>query len=1053
MGVAVPERWSWWRAVGLALLIGVAYALGSEIAEAWFDADGANASFFPAAGVTMAAVVALDMRWWPSVMIGAGVAEVLVDLSHDLPFDVSTAYAGANLGQALVGGLVLGQWRRRMDLARVGHLAAFVLGGVLFAPMVGGALGASVHTWVADGDQWWRFAVEWWVGDGLGVLVVGGTILGLLASTARGAVPAGGLERAVVATVVVGTTFLAFRLDWFALVYLPFALLFVIAIRAGTRDVAVVGALVAFVAAEGTARGHQVWDTPALDDATGLLYLQLALAVLIASALAMAAALAEREASTAARSTAEAAQTDAVVGRQRAELLGRLAESLGRAGSPDDVATALRAERLGHIRLHLPGAGPSTPSTDGPAGFGSTGAFPDVADDLITASARRMAADALERVQLIEDERGARQRAEMLEHHAARLAAAASMSEVAHATADGLAGLGSRWSAVWRLDAGAGAMSMLAERGVTDVGADTYRSVSLDADLPLVEAARLGTVVSCSTRDELFERYPAVLATSGADTGVQSIAVVPLRAQNLHVIGALVVTSDEERWLTDTRRQLLVSLADQCGLALDRAQLQSHAEQAAADAELLARLSDALDRSTTAQERARHVVGELLAHGATAVVVELSIDDDHVVLASDGQIDGAAPEHVVALQARGRVLGRLSVTGVAELTGGRVLLSAIASRAAIAIDNALLYERERDVSHRLQLGLLDVSFPAVEGVRIDGAYRPGTATLDIGGDWHDAFVLPSGALALVVGDVVGHGLEAAIAMAQLRGAVRAFAAVSSPSELLDRLDAFVDSLPAADMTTLVYVELDPTTGRFRYACAGHPPPLIVSATGVSRLLWGARSTPLGSPFNSRRVESIDVLGEAERLVLYTDGLVERRGEALDVGFDRLLAATAHDVASVDFVDTLATTMLDGVLQRDDVCLLAATRMDGRSFARSLAPTSSGLGSLRRELRGWLGQWLSVEDAVHDVLLAVSEAVSNAVEHGARNDADRPIVVIASISVDEVQITVRDHGVWRDPVVSAERGRGLGIMRALMDEVVVERHDDGTVVRLARSVGD
>ena len=1044
MGVAVPERWSWRRAVGLALLIGVAYALGSEIAAAWFDADGANASFFPAAGVTMAAVVALDTRWWPSVMVGAGVAEVLVDLSHDLPFDVSVAYAGANLGQALVGGLVLGQWRRRMDVARVGHLAAFVLGGVLFAPMVGGALGASVHTWVDGGGGWWRFAVEWWVGDGLGVLVVGGTILGLLASTARGAVPAGGLERAVVAAVVVGTTFLAFRLDWFALVYLPFALLFVIAIRAGTRDVAVVGALVAFVAAEGTARGHQVWDTPALDDATGLLYLQLALAVLIASALAMAAALAEREASTVARSTAEAAQTEAVVGRQRAELLGRLAESLGRAASPTDVVAALRSVRLGHIR---PDGADGTDGTDEIAGTD------EVADDVVTASARRMAADALERVQLIADERGARQRAEMLEHHAARLAAAASMSEVAHATAEGLAGLGARWSAVWRLDAAAGTMSMLAERGVTDIGAETYRSVPLDAELPLVEAARHGTVVSCSTRDELFERYPAVLATSGADTSVQSIAVVPLRAQNLHVIGALVVTSDEERWLTDTRRQLLVSLADQCGLALDRAQLQSHAEQAAADAELLARLSDALDRSTTAQERARHVVGELLAHGATAATVELSIDDDHVVLASDGPVGGAVPEHVVALQARGRVLGRLSVTGVAELTGGRVLLSAIASRAAIAIDNALLYDRERDVSHRLQLGLLDVSFPAVEGVRIDGAYRPGTATLDIGGDWHDAFVLPSGALALVVGDVVGHGLEAAIAMAQLRGAVRAFAAVSSPSELLDRLDAFVDSLPAADMTTLVYVELDPTTGRFRYACAGHPPPLVVSATGVSRLLWGARSTPLGSPFNSRRVESIDVLGEAERLVLYTDGLVERRGERLDVGFERLLAATAHDVASVDFVDRLATTMLDGVLQRDDVCLLTATRMDGRSFARSLAPTSSGLGSLRRELRGWLGQWLTVEDAVHDVLLAVSEAVSNTVEHGARNDVDRPIVVIATISVDEVQITVRDHGVWRDPVVSSERGRGLGIMRALMDEVVVERHDDGTVVRLARSVSD
>jgi serine/threonine-protein kinase RsbW len=425
--------------------------------------------------------------------------------------------------------------------------------------------------------------------------------------------------------------------------------------------------------------------------------------------------------------------------------------------------------------------------------------------------------------------------------------------------------------------------------------------------------------------------------------------------------------------------------------------------------------------------------------------------DEYVLLAAGGDLAALrSPDQVVAMQARGRVIGRLLVRG-AEALGSRTLLQAIVSRAAIAIDNALLYERERDVSHRLQLGLLDVSFPQVDGFRIDGAYRPGTATLDIGGDWHDAFVLPSGALALVVGDVVGHGLEAAIAMAQLRGAVRALAAVSSPSELLDRLDAFVDSLPDADMTTLVYVELDPLSGRFRYACAGHPPPLVVSATGVSRLLWGARSTPLGRQFRSRRIESIDVLGDAERLVLYTDGLVERRGERLDDGFQRLLSTTAHDVASVDFVDRLCVHMLDGVPQRDDVCVLTATRLDGRSYARSLSATPGELAGLRRELKSWLAAWVHSEETQHDVLLAVSEAVSNAVEHGANDDAERPIVVVATMDAYEVRITVRDHGVWREPVPSIERGRGLGIMRALMDDVVVERHDDGTVVRLARAV--
>lgn len=1062
------EQWSIGRAVGLSVAVAAAYAVFSNMAYQWFDANGANASFFPAAGVTMAALILFGRRWWPSVVVGALVAEVVVDLVHDLSLVAALGYAGANVAQPVIGAALLRPTIGRVDLARVRHLSAFLLGAVVVAPMAGGAAGATVHVALDDGDAWWRFAAEWWVGDGLGVLVLGASLLALRASTARGAVPAGVAERAVLAALACVATLVAFRLEWFALVYLPLALLFVIAVRAGTRDVAFVGAAVAFIAAEGTARGHRFWEVIEVDNGTGLLYLQLALAVVISSALVMAAALSEREMSTLARSTAETAQLEAVAARHRAELLGRLAEALGRATTPAEVHASMRRFRLDQDH---PGGGDAVGDT-------SSGAMTDfitdagceAPDELARSSARRMAADAFARVELIENERAARQRAEMLEHHAARLAAAASIGEVARATVEALAQLRPRWAAVWRLEGAT--LTMLAEHGRTDVDTVSYRTVTIDAEIPVAEAARTGVTVSCGTRNELFLRYPEVMRNGGTASSVQSVVVVPLHAQSLHVIGALVVTSDVPHWATDDRRQVLVSLADQCGLALDRAELQRHAEVAGAEAELLAHLSDVLDRATTARERARLVVDELMAGGVTAAAVELLDDEEgHVQLAVggdealvgvSGQVSGqvvsgqVVSEQVVSMQARGRVIGRILVRD-AEALGSRTLLQAIVSRAAIAIDNALLYERERDVSHRLQLGLLDVSFPQVDGLRIDGAYRPGTATLDIGGDWHDAFVLPSGALALVVGDVVGHGLEAAIAMAQLRGAVRALAAVSSPSELLDRLDAFVDSLPDADMTTLVYVELDPSSGRFRYACAGHPPPLVVSATGVSRLLWGARSTPLGRQFRSRRIESIDVLGDAERLVLYTDGLVERRGEHLDEGFRRLLATTAHDVASVDFVDRLSDHMLHGVPQRDDVCVLTASRLDGRSFARSLSATAEGLGALRRELKTWLAAWIEHPETRHDVLLSVSEAVSNAVEHGARagnagaDHRDRPIVVVASMEADEVRVTVRDHGIWREPVASPERGRGLGIMRALMDDVVVERHDDGTVVRLARSV--
>ena len=136
--------------------------------------------------------------------------------------------------------------------------------------------------------------------------------------------------------------------------------------------------------------------------------------------------------------------------------------------------------------------------------------------------------------------------------------------------------------------------------------------------------------------------------------------------------------------------------------------------------------------------------------------------------------------------------------------------------------------------------------PSFEGVVVAAAYRPGTAALEVGGDWYDAFPLESGAIALVVGDVVGHGLEAAVAMGQLRGAVSALAQTAGPALLLDRLDAFVETVPSAATATLAYVELDPETGHVRYACAGHPPPLVVSPDGRTRFLWDGRSAPLGS---------------------------------------------------------------------------------------------------------------------------------------------------------------------------------------------------------------
>ena len=157
-----------------------------------------------------------------------------------------------------------------------------------------------------------------------------------------------------------------------------------------------------------------------------------------------------------------------------------------------------------------------------------------------------------------------------------------------------------------------------------------------------------------------------------------------------------------------------------------------------------------------------------------------------------------------------------------------------------------LYEREQNASRTLQLGLLGGELPQPPGTSLVAAYRPGTVTNEVGGDWYDAFTLDNGKLAILVGDVVGHDLEAAVAMGQLRGAVRALASLGTPGALLERLDSFVSRLRGGAMTTMAYAELDIASGELCYACAGHPPPLAISADGEPRYLWAAGRARWGS---------------------------------------------------------------------------------------------------------------------------------------------------------------------------------------------------------------
>ena len=292
---------------------------------------------------------------------------------------------------------------------------------------------------------------------------------------------------------------------------------------------------------------------------------------------------------------------------------------------------------------------------------------------------------------------------------------------------------------------------------------------------------------------------------------------------------------------------------------------------------------------------------------------------------------GATDEDALALvplSVRGRLSGVLALRFV---DGGRVddtdrgLLETLGRQAGEAVERARQSELQRSVATTLQRSLLPAELPTDPRISIATTYRPAEADLEVGGDWYDAFRLDADRVALVVGDVVGRGLDAAVAMGQLRSAIRALAAVDSgPSLLLGRLDSFVDGVRGAQTATLAYAEVDLRDGSVRYACAGHPPPVALDADGGARLLWGGRSPPLGANFGTQaRPEGEHLLPAGGRLVLYTDGLVERRDQAIDESIDRLvheLSAWAAAPAS-GIAQRIVEVMLQDEDSRDDVCVL------------------------------------------------------------------------------------------------------------------------------------
>jgi serine/threonine-protein kinase RsbW len=357
-------------------------------------------------------------------------------------------------------------------------------------------------------------------------------------------------------------------------------------------------------------------------------------------------------------------------------------------------------------------------------------------------------------------------------------------------------------------------------------------------------------------------------------------------------------------------------------------------------------------------------------------------------------------------------------------------------------------EREHAVASTLQRSLLPDALPSTPGIDLTGRYQAGGAGLEIGGDWYDAVLRPDGILELCVGDVSGRGVGAATIMGRQRSTFRAYAYdCDSPGEVLRRMIRHVNE---DEMITAACVTVDLLEGVLAYACAGHPPPLLLDRDSrtVTRLN-GASSPPLGVAEAVDIVEQRLSLPSRVALALYTDGLVERRGESIEEGID-VLAQAISAGPEVSPEAALAAIGEKIGAPTDDVALLIACVEPAASFAIELPATPEILPGLRRRLRAWLAHH-GLAEAAGEIVLAVSEALNNSIEHAY---AEPGGIVRLAMSVDDglLRVEVADRGRWQEPQPSDERGRGIMLMRSMMDNVEIDSDADGTRTRLARRAG-
>ena len=557
------------------------------------------------------------------------------------------------------------------------------------------------------------------------------------------------------------------------------------------------------------------------------------------------------------------------------------------------------------------------------------------------------------------------------------MAASVDVGGIVDAVLDELAAAGAvEACALSLLDRTGDRLELLGARGTLGDAADRWSAEALLPGSPAAEAISTGVALYV---------VPEASTASLASTD-RMLALVPLvaRGGSIGLLGAACTTSS---FSVDERRSV-GAIAKLAGQAIDRARLAELARRNAEHAGFLAEASREMEETQTVAARAQCVVDLIVPYLADYATIEMPGRGPEPVAAAHreprllqplvdlrrrSQLEADTPNTVARAIATGEpqllsdipeavyedyttepeqleLLRRLAPRSYVDLplrarghVGGTMMLvcsdgsrrfdpddlpflQTLADQVGLALENAQLYESERTISSTLQESMMAGSLPDDPRARLSVNYLPAPGEMQVGGDWYSSFMIGPVTLAVVVGDVVGRGLGAAAAMGQLRSAIRALAQTGmGVAKMLQDLERFAVEVEGAQVATLAYAELELDTGELRWACAGHPPPLLLTPDGGTRYLWSGRSMPLGvrdvAETTARDVGTLRIPAGGI-VIFYTDGVVERRGEPIDEGLERLAERAAKLTGPFDpMAAELCEAMQEGGPADDDLCLV------------------------------------------------------------------------------------------------------------------------------------